>query len=197
MTEQKEQKFAIPVEEELKSSPEVAQNVDDSEGAGSKEGQLEQDMETLRREAEENRDRLLRLAADFENYKKRQERERLMLLKYAGENILRELLPTLDNLDRAMEHAAADTEDPQKQLEGLLEGVDLTRKGLLAMLEKFDVSPLDSVGRAFDPNEHEALTMEPSNEVPANHVLREFAKGYRFKDRLLRPAKVVVSGGPE
>ncbi|HDK43025.1 MAG TPA: nucleotide exchange factor GrpE, partial [Desulfobacteraceae bacterium] len=181
MTEQKEQKFAIPVEEELKSSPEVAQNVDDSEGAGSKEGQLEQDMETLRREAEENRDRLLRLAADFENYKKRQERERLMLLKYAGENILRELLPTLDNLDRAMEHAAADTEDPQKQLEGLLEGVDLTRKGLLAMLEKFDVSPLDSVGRAFDPNEHEALTMEPSNEVPANHVLREFAKGYRFK----------------
>ncbi len=197
MTEQKEQKFAIPVEEELKSSPEVAQNVDDSEGAGGKEEQMEQDMETLRREAEENRDRLLRLAADFDNYKKRQERERLTLLKYAGENILRELLPTLDNLDRAMEHAAAGTEDPQKQLEGLLEGVDLTRKGLLAMLEKFEVSPLDSVGRAFDPNEHEAMTMEPSNEVPANHVLREFAKGYRFKDRLLRPAKVVVSGGPE
>ncbi len=196
MTEQKEQKFAIPVEDELESSPEVAQNVDDTEGAGGKEEQLELDLETLRREAEENRDRLLRLAADFDNYKKRVERERLMLLKYAGENILRELLPTLDNLDRALEHAAAETEDPRKKLDGLLEGVDLTRKGLLAMLEKFEVSPLDSVGRVFDPNEHEALTMESSNEVPANHVLREFAKGYRFKDRLLRPAKVVVSGGP-
>ncbi len=196
MTEQKEQKTAIPVEEELESSPEIAQNVDDSEGAGGKEEQLEQDLDTLRREAEENRDRLLRLAADFDNYKKRLERERLTLLKYAGENILRELLPTLDNLDRAMEHATAEAEDPQKKLDGLLEGVDLTRKGLLAMLEKFEVSPLDSVGRKFDPNEHEALTMEPSNEVPANYVLREFVKGYRFKDRLLRPAKVVVSGGP-
>lgn len=196
MTEQKEQKFAIPVEEELKSSPEISQNVDDSKVAGGKEERQEQDLETLRREAEENRDRLLRLAAEFDNYRKRAERERLTLLKYAGEDILRELLPTLDNLDRAIEHAAAETEDPQKKLEGLLEGVDLTRKGLLAMLEKFEVSPLDSVGRVFDPNEHEALTMEPSNEVPANHVLREFAKGYRFKDRLLRPAKVVVSGGP-
>ena len=155
----------------------------------------EQDVETLLKEAEENRDRLLRLAADFDNYKKRMERERQSLLKYAGENILREFLPTLDNLDRAVEHATADVEDAQQKLDALLEGVNLTRQGLVAMLEKFEVFPLESVGREFDPNEQEALTMEPSDEVPANLVLREFVKGYRFKDRLLRPAKVVVSSG--
>lgn len=157
----------------------------------------EQDFEAFRQEAEDNRDNLLRLAAEFENYKKRMERERNIILKYAGENILRELLPTLDNLERAIEQASVDTQDMDKKIQGMIEGVDLTRKALIATLEKFEVSPIDCVGKEFDPNEHEALTMEPSDEVPANHVLTEFAKGYRFKDRLLRAAKVVVSKGSE
>jgi molecular chaperone GrpE len=79
----------------------------------------------------------------------------------------------------------------------LLEGVELTQKGLLATLEKFDVVAIESVGKEFDPNEHEAMTMEASDTVPAKHVLQEFAKGYYFRDRLLRPAKVVVSQGTE
>lgn len=157
--------------------------------------QLEQDIDALRREAEENRDRLLRLAAEFENYKKRMARERETLLKYAGENIFRELLTTVDNLDRAVEQGTTDSGDAQKKLEAMLEGVELTRKGLLATLEKFEVRPIECQGAVFDPNEQEAMTMEPSSEVKQNCVLREFVKGYRYKDRLLRPAKVVVSSG--
>lgn len=159
--------------------------------------QVEQDIEILRQEAESNRDKLLRLAAEFENYKKRMERERASIIKYAGENILRELLPTTDNLERALEQASVNSEDLEKKIQGMVEGIDLTRKGLLATLEKFEVYPIESVGKKFDPNEQEAMTMEPSDNVPENHVLSEFVKGYRFKDRLLRAAKVVVSKGPQ
>jgi molecular chaperone GrpE len=166
-----------------------------AENLSAGEKQLEYDMDTLRLEAEENRDRLLRLAAEFENYKKRMVRERETLLKYAGEEILRELLTTVDNLDRAIEQGTADSDDSRMKLDSMLEGVNLTRKGLMATLEKFEVTPIESEGKEFDPNVQEAMTMEPSNEVRANHVLREFVKGYRFKDRLLRPAKVVVSSG--
>ena len=157
--------------------------------------QTGQNIDPVLQETEETRDQLLRLGAEFENYKKRMEREREALVKYAGEQVLRELLATLDNLDRAIEQGTGESEDVQKKLDAMLEGVDLTRKGLLSTLEKFEVTPIESVGKPFDPNEQEALTMEPSKEMPPNHVLREFARGYRFRDRLLRPAKVVVSAG--
>jgi molecular chaperone GrpE len=140
---------------------------------------------------------MLRVAADADNFKKRMERDKARLLKYAGENILKELLATVDNLDRALEQGRSEGGDPQQKLESLLAGVDLTRKGLASTLERFEVTPLDSVGKVFDPDEMDALTMEASEEVPANHVLQEFAKGYRFKDRVLRHAQVVVSSGPE
>lgn len=153
----------------------------------------ELDVDQLRQELEENRDKLLRLAAEFENYKKRMERERESLVKYAGENIFRELLATADNLERALEQGSSDAGDAEQRLNALLEGVQLTQKGLLSTLEKFDVVPLESVGREFDPNEHEAMSMEATDSVPPNHVSREYVKGYRFKDRLLRPAKVIVA----
>ncbi|MHB1349012.1 MAG: nucleotide exchange factor GrpE [Desulfobulbus sp.] len=183
-------------EETAGQGPEFAET-EGQEGAAAEADQLTREIAILRQEADENRDRLLRLAAEFENYKKRMERERESLLKYAGENILRELLVTVDNLERALEQGTAESADSSKQLVSLLEGVELTRKNLLSGLEKFGVSPVESVGRPFDPNEQEALTMEASSDVPANHVLREFVKGYRFKDRLLRAAKVVVSAGPQ
>ncbi len=126
----------------------------------------------------------------------RMEREKSKLLKYAGENILRELLNTLDNLGRALEQGNADSGDDAAKLKSMLEGVDLTHKGLAATLEKFGVEAIESVGQPFNPDEQDALTMEASEEIPANHVVREFAKGYRFKDRVLRHAQVVVSSGP-
>lgn len=153
-------------------------------------------QETAQRQLEETRDQLMRVAAEFDNYKKRMERERSKLLKYAGENILRDLLTTLDNLDRAVEQGSADAEDDAKKLQSMLQGIELTRKGLVATLERYGVEPLAAIGLGFNPDEHDALTMEASDEVPANHVLREFAKGYRFKDRVLRHAQVVVSSGP-
>lgn len=154
------------------------------------------EAEALRQELEETKERMLRIAADADNFKKRMEREKENLVKYAGENILRELLSTVDNLERALEQAAAETVDAEKKLEALIEGLELTHKGLVSTLEKFDVQPIESVGKEFNPNEHEALTMEQSDEVPQGHVAREFIKGYRFKDRLLRDAKVAVSSGP-
>jgi len=155
------------------------------------------DMETLLQELEETREQLLRVAADADNFKKRMERDKDKILKYAEENILRELLNTVDNLDRALEQGEIEGGDPQQKLEALLAGIDLTRKGLASTLERFGVTPLESEGQPFNPDEMDALTMESSDEVPASHVLREFAKGYKFKDRVLRHAQVVVSSGPE
>ncbi|WP_319550058.1 nucleotide exchange factor GrpE [Desulfogranum marinum] len=157
---------------------------------------VEQPERNLQEELEAAEDKLLRVAAEFENFKKRIEREQSKLMKYAGENILRELLTTLDNLYRAIDQGKADADDASAKLESMLEGLDLTQKGLVGTLEKFGVEPLDAVGQEFNPDEQDALTMENSSEVPANHVLREFAKGYRFKDRVLRHAQVVVSSGP-
>lgn len=175
---------------------EVPEDLGKVEEIAEEGGDQQQDYEALQQELEETRERMLRIAADAENFKKRMERERGKMLKYAGENVLRDLLTTLDNLDRATEQGQAEADDVQKKLDRMLEGLELTRKGLVATLERFDVKPLDSVGQEFNPDEQDALTMEASEEVPANHVLREFAKGYRFRDRVLRHAQVIVSSGP-
>jgi len=162
-------------------------------------GELEQNAEVLleeaRAEAEDLRDKVLRVAAEFENYKKRMERERLTMLKYSGEPILREFLSVVDNLERAVSQGRAGGLEAEKNLAALLEGVQLTLKGLVDVLNKFEVKPIDCTGQPFDPNKHEALTMESSDTVPANHVINEFEKGYYYKDRLLRPARVIVSSG--
>jgi molecular chaperone GrpE len=186
--EQQEQmrREEAPIPEDLGAVEGIAEDESGEESA---------DSGNLREELDKTREQLLRVAADADNYKKRMEREKEKMVKYAGENILRELLPTVDNLERALEQGRAESEDAQQKLDSMLEGIELTYKGLLAVLEKFDVKPIDSVGQPFNPDEMDALTMEASDEVPANHVLREFAKGYRFKDRVLRHAQVVVSSG--
>jgi molecular chaperone GrpE len=137
---------------------------------------------------QESENKVLRLAADFDNTKKRLERERETSLKYAEENILKDLLPGIDNIERAMEQGRE-----TNSIESLLEGVELTKNGLVAMLEKYGVTAIESVGQPFDPNIHEALATEETDAMEPNMVLREFQKGYMYKDRLLRPAKVIVS----
>jgi len=136
----------------------------------------------------ESEEKVLRLAADYENTKKRLEREREISLKYAEENILKELLPGIDNIERAMDQGRE-----AQNIESLLEGVQLTRDGLLATLEKYGVTAIEAVGQPFDPNLHEALAMEETDAMEPNMVLREFQRGYFYKDRLLRPSKVIVS----
>ncbi|MCL1979619.1 MAG: nucleotide exchange factor GrpE [Proteobacteria bacterium] len=174
----------------------MVENQGDVRGEEAEEVQ-ESETEALQRELADTRDQLMRIAAEFDNFRKRMEREKSRLLQYAGENILRDLLTTVDNLDRAIDQASACAEDDGKKLQAMVQGVELTRKGLVATLERFGVEPLEAVGLAFNPDEHDALTMEASADMAANHVLREFLRGYRFKDRILRHAQVVVSSGPE
>ena len=152
-------------------------------------------LEEIQAEANEWQDKALRSVAEFENYKKRMERERSAMLKYSGEPIFRELLPVVDNLERAVEQGVVDGVEAEQNLKALLEGVELTLKSLQATLEKFEVKPIETVGQPFDPTIQEALSMEASESIPANHVVSEFEKGYHYKDRLLRAARVIVSSG--
>ncbi|MCW5199057.1 nucleotide exchange factor GrpE [Desulfobulbus sp. F4] len=157
------------------------------------------DVAALTKELEDTRaklDQVTRFAAEAENSRKRMERDKEKLLKYAGENILRELLNTADNLERAIEQGKVEGGDAEQKLAALLAGVELTKKGLDTMLERCGVTPVSSVGQPFNPDQMDALTMEASEELPANHVVKEFAKGYAFKDKVLRHAQVVVSSGP-
>lgn len=144
-------------------------------------------------EAAELHDRLLRLRADFDNFRKRTLKEKEEAFRYGHQNIVKDLLPTVDNLERAIEHArGSQTGD----LEGLLQGVELVLRELLGALEQYGLAPIEAEGKDFDPEFHEAMTQQFHESAPANTVLQVFQKGYRLRDRLLRPARVVVSGGP-
>jgi molecular chaperone GrpE len=140
------------------------------------------------KEAEENYTRLLRLAADMENLKKRQEKERADLLQFANENLVKELLPVVDNLERALS-AGRQSEASAPMLEGL----EMVYQGFLKALEKFGVTPLQSVGQQFDPNFHNAVMQEEAPDLPDYQVIKELQKGYLMNQRLLRPAMVVVA----
>jgi molecular chaperone GrpE len=153
---------------------------------------LEAKLEAKEKEAGENYDRFLRLSAEFENFKKRMEKEKNDAYKFATENLIKELLPVLDNLERALDHGEART-DPQ----GLLAGVELTLKGLHAALEKFGVATVDASGKEFDPNLHEAVMVQEDARQPGGTVLNQLQKGYLLHSRLIRPAMVVVSKKPE
>jgi molecular chaperone GrpE len=151
---------------------------------------LNSKLEVKTAEAEENYDRLLRVSAEFENYKKRTAREMADFKKFANQSLLRELLPIIDNLELAIKAAA---EAPDGKNACLLDGVELTRKEILKVFENFHVEPIDALGKPFDPNFHEAVMREESDEHPENTVVNELQKGYLVHDRLLRPSMVVVA----
>jgi molecular chaperone GrpE len=146
-------------------------------------------LEKAENDAKEHYDRCLRITADFENYKKRTAREMSDLRKFANDKLLKDMLSVVDNLERAIESGSNDQGDIQK----LLEGVEITLKDLMRMLENHGVKGFDSLGEAFDPNFHQAMMQEPSKDHPANTVITEMQKGYTIHERLLRPALVVVS----
>ncbi len=134
-------------------------------------------------------ERHLHLAAEFENYKKRSRRENDDFKKYANENILKEMLGVLDNLDLAIQHIGEASEGIDK----LQEGVELIRKQLVDVLEKFGVSEIPAHGERFDPNVHQAVSQMASEDVPDGHVAQAVRKGFFYKERVLRPAMVVVA----
>jgi len=174
-----------PPAQEEKTAPGVSPKSPKSSGDVA---ELRHKLAEKTKEAEENYARLLRLAADMENLKKRQERERADLLQFANENLVKELLPVVDNLERALDHG--------RQLsapEALLEGIEMVYQGFLKALDRFGVTPFDSVGQHFDPARHNAVMQEEAPGVPDCRVIKEVQKGYLINQRLLRPAMVVVA----
>ncbi|MCX5881988.1 MAG: nucleotide exchange factor GrpE [Deltaproteobacteria bacterium] len=154
--------------------------------------ELEIRCETAEQESRQHYERLLRVSADFENFKKRSFREADDFRKYANELLLLELLTVVDNLERAIQSTSS-----EKNAAGcVIEGVEMTLKALLKIFEKFSVKLIEAVGKPFDPNFHQAMMQEPSDLYPENTIIREFQKGYLLHDRLLRPSMVVVSKGP-
>lgn len=142
--------------------------------------------------ADAARDAQLRGAADLENTRRRLERDAASSLKYAAEKLLGELLAVADSLELGLK-AAVNADGPAK---AMAEGVELTYRQLMSVLEKNGVKQIDPAGQPFNPDFHQAMTMAPSAEVPANHVLSVMQKGYSLHERLLRPAMVVVAKAP-
>ena len=137
-------------------------------------------------------DKYLRLAAEFDNYKRLAQRDQRDQIRFGNEQLLRELLPVVDNLERAIKAAKG-----AKSAEGLIQGVDLTLKQMQGVLGKFGVQSIPTTGQPFDPSGHQAVATVPSSQVPDQHVVEEFQRGYRLHDRILRPAMVTVSSGTE
>jgi molecular chaperone GrpE len=150
---------------------------------------LEAKFEAKEKEAEETYDRLLRLSAEFENYKKRSSREIEEFRKFANQSLIKEMLSVVDNLELAMNstngHKAIDKD--------LLQGLEMTHREILKVFEKFNVKPIDAKGQPFDPTFHEAVMQEETDDYAKNTVINEMQRGYMIHDRLLRPSMVVVA----
>ena len=140
-------------------------------------------------EAADNKDLYLRALADLENYRKRAQREKEDAMRFANDNILRNIIPVLDNLERAIEHARTATDDQG----GLFEGVEMTLDQFHKVLEASGVTPVEALGQSFDPNFHQAMGQIPTGDQPPNTVVQELQKGYLLNSRLLRPAMVMVA----
>jgi molecular chaperone GrpE len=144
-------------------------------------------------ELAELKDRYLRLAADFENFRKRALKDREEAHHFGHQNLVKDLLPSVDNLERAVDHARKGGEGSS----GLLEGVELVLRELHAVLARHGVTPIDALGQPFDPALHEAMAQVPDGSKPPNTVVEVFQRGHQLRGRLLRPARVVVSRPPE
>lgn len=153
--------------------------------------ELEAQLAVSREEAAKNWDLYLRCRADLENYRKRAQREKEDLGRFANENLLREMLPVLDNLERAVDHARERGGNGS-----LLEGVEMTIGLLRKAFEQFGVTAVEALGKPFDPAHHEAMGQMEHAELPPGSVAQELQKGYLLNQRLLRPALVMVSKAP-
>ena len=151
--------------------------------------EMEAKLEAKEEEAKETYDRLLRVTADFENYKKRSSREMEDFRKYANQSLLKEMLSVVDNLELAINSSNEDKNTDKS----LIEGLNLTLNEILRVFEKFNVTPIEAQDQTFDPAYHEAVMREETDDYPENTVISEFQKGYLIHDRLLRPAMVVVA----
>ncbi len=158
-------------------------------GDENSEEALSEQILAIEKEAHENYDRFLRVSAEFENHKKRTAREMAEFRKYANETFVKEMLPVVDNLQRAI----ASAKEKGAKNGGLVEGVQLTRKDMLKVFDKFRVKPIEALGEIFDPAYHQAVQQEETENHTDNTIIRELQTGYTIHDRLLRPSMVIVA----
>ncbi len=151
-----------------------------------------EELEKLRADLHKFQDLALRSQADLDNFRKRMLREKEETIRYANANLLERLLPILDSFELGLQ-AAGQSDNAAD----LTKGFALVQKQLQDFLRDHGVEPIEAVGQPFDPNLHEAVGQMPSPEVPEGHVLQQIRKGYRLRERLVRPATVLVSKGPE
>ena len=154
---------------------------------------LKTEYEMAVEELDKTRDQQLRLQAEFENFRRRTLKDKQDSQLYGHQNFVKELLSTVDNLDRAIEHSE---QSAGEDLQTLLQGVELVQKELLGVLERFGVSEIEAEGQKFDPTYHEGVAQVPSAEAE-NTVVQVLQKGYQLRDRMLRPARVVVAKAEE
>lgn len=162
----------------------------EQERASSKEDMVPaSELKACRDELAQMKDQFLRARADMENYRRRMQRDKEEMAKFANEGILKEILPVVDNLDRAIAHAR----EHEEKGSSLLDGVEMTQRQLHKVLEKYNVVPIDAMERPFDSACHEAMGQMECDDFPPNTVVEEMQKGYTLNERLLRPSMVMVS----
>jgi len=183
VTESDEVKKNRP-EEQRSTSAKPAETAPDPADTDEEVAGLQADLDRFR-------DLAMRSQADFENYKKRCAREKEDAIKYANANLLERLIAIVDNFELGLEAARSEGDKS-----AVFSGMTLVLKQLQDFLADNGLQPIEAVGQKFDPNLHEAIAHEPSGEVPEGVVIRQTRRGYRFKDRLLRPSAVIVSSGP-
>ena len=177
------------------SDPDIKETVEDGSAAIdslSEAELLRQQLRVKEEEAKNNYERFIRQTAEVENFKKRALRDKEDAIRYANETLVKELLPVIDNLERAIAHAKGSGNGAS-----LTEGVEMILKGLFDALGKYGVSQISAMGQPFDPQLHEAMAQVETDAGEPNTVLEEHQKGYLLKDRLLRPALVTVAKSPQ
>ena len=152
-----------------------------------------EEIERMAGQLVENRDKYVRLLADFDNFRRRAHKDRQDVIQYGHENLVKDLLSTVDNLDRAIEHAH---QNDGGDLASLLQGVELVQRELYAVLAQHEVHVIDAEGSEFDPSLHEAMAHVQDDSAAPNTVIEVLQRGYQLRERLLRPARVVVAKPP-
>lgn len=181
--------------EEMESEPQTASDKEQDEAGfsdkaieGDEGAAITEQMAKLQKQVDENYQRFLRAQADFDNFRRRAKQEREEFAKYASSQLLEQLLPVIDNLERALS-AGKDNKDPN----ALTKGVDMTLRQMVQVLEQQGLKPMEAVGQPFNPDFHQAVMQVESEEFEEGYVVEEIQKGFMLKDRVLRPAMVKVS----
>ena len=174
--------------EEINEAVENTENKEQEENSNTEEETSTNENEELQKKYDELNNQYIRLAADFDNYRKRQAQERESLLKYGAENTLKKIIEVLDNFDRG-----AKANETIEDCEKVKESFNLVHKQLLDVLAKAGLETIEAEGKEFDPNFHEAVMQTPTSDYPEHTIIAELQKGYKLEDRVLRPSLVNVA----